>query len=82
MMAAPRSVAPQPNLAPLVGVIAVVLCVAASMFRLPGFVILLIGLIVAGMMSSAPPLTGKKDAAGYPTIGNPGEHAAVLRHRR
>lgn len=82
MMAAPRSVAPQPNLAPLIGVIAVVLCVAASMFRLPGFVILLIGLIVAGMMSSAPPLTGKKDAAGYPTIGNPGEHAAVLRHRR
>lgn len=81
-MAAPRSVAPQPNLAPLVGVLAVILSVATSVFRLPGFTVLLIGLAVAGMMSSAPPLTGKKDAAGYPTIGNPGEHAALLRHRR
>ena len=67
-MAAPRSVAPQPNLAPLVFAVAVVVAAVAAWFRLPGALVLLFGMVVATFFTSAPPLTGKKDAAGYPTI--------------
>lgn len=80
-MVAARSVAPTPNLAPFVVVVAVVAAVAATWFRVPGFVVLAVGIAVAGGMSSAPPLTGKKDAAGYPTVGNPGEGGSLRKHQ-
>jgi len=80
-MPAPRSVAPAPNLAPLLAGAAGVAGAAATWFRLPGAVAALILLVAAAWMSTPPPLTGRKDAAGYPTVGNPGEERALLRHR-
>nr|MBS1901914.1 hypothetical protein [Actinomycetota bacterium] len=81
-MAAPRSVAPQPNIAPLVFTVAVLLAAAATWFRLPGAVVLLAGMVASTFYTVAPPMTGRKDPAGYPTIGNPGERRAMLAHRR
>lgn len=80
-MAAQNSVAPTPNLAPFVTVVAVVAAVVATWFRVPGFLVLAVGVAVASGMSSAPPLTGKKDAAGYPTVGNPGEGVSLRKHQ-
>jgi S-DNA-T family DNA segregation ATPase FtsK/SpoIIIE len=75
------SAAPTPNIAPLLAGIAIVAGAGISLLRLPGGVVALLLLAIAAWMSTAPPMTGKKDAAGYPTVGNPGEERAVLRHR-
>lgn len=81
-MAAPRNAAPTPNIAPFIAVGAVLLAIGASALRLPGGVVLWAVLIVAAWMSIPPQLTGKKDAAGYPTVGNPGEGNKLRQHQR
>ncbi|WP_433673846.1 hypothetical protein [Microbacterium gorillae] len=73
--------APTPNLAPLLAGLAVAAGIGASLLRLPGVAVALIILVIAAWMSTPPQMTGKKDAAGYPTIGNPGEERVMLRHR-
>lgn len=62
---------PRTNLAPLGVVIAVVGAVAVSFLRLPGFVLLWLGMWMAALLAAEPSLlTGKKDAAGKSTAGN------------
>lgn len=73
--------APTPNIAPLIAAAAIIAGVIATALRLPGVLVMLIGLTVAAWMSTPPPLTGKKDAAGYPSVGNPSEQKALQRHR-
>lgn len=80
-MAAPRNVAPTPNIAPFIAVAAIALGIGAALLRLPGGIVIWALLLVAAWMSTGPQLTGKKDAAGYPTIGNPGEGRKMLQHR-
>lgn len=81
-MAAPRNAAPTPNIAPFIVAGAVVLGIAATFLRLPGALVTWALLIVAAWMSTPPQLTGKKDAAGYPTVGNPGEGKKMRAHQR
>lgn len=81
-MAAPRNAAPTPNIAPFIVAGAVILGIAATLLRLPGALVLWALLIVAAWMSTPPQLTGKKDGAGYPTVGNPGEGKKMLAHQR
>lgn len=65
---------PRTNLAPLGVVIAIVAAVAVSFLRLPGFVLLWLGMWVAALLAAEPSLlTGKKDAAGKATAGNDDE---------
>lgn len=80
-MAAPRNAAPTPNIAPFIAVAAVALGLGATALRLPGGIVTWALLIVAAWMSTPPQLTGKKDAAGYPTVGNPGEGKKMQQHR-
>ncbi|WP_300265712.1 FtsK/SpoIIIE domain-containing protein [Microbacterium sp.] len=71
---------PRPNLAPLGVGIAVVFTVAALFVRLPGFVVLWLGMWVAALLAAGPAfLTGKKDAAGNPTPGSEKEQRQVDR---
>lgn len=81
-MASPRNAAPTPNIAPFLAAGAVLLAIVATMLRLPGAVVAWVVLIVAAWMSTAPQLTGKKDLAGYPTVGNPGEGKKLNQHRK
>lgn len=81
-MAAPRNAAPTPNIAPFIAVAAVIVGIAATLLRLPGGIGAWALLIVAAWMSTPPQLTGKKDAAGYPTVGNPGEGKKMRQHQR
>ncbi|MBN9214692.1 MAG: hypothetical protein J0J04_07750 [Microbacterium sp.] len=81
-MAAPRNAAPTPNIAPFIMVGAIILGIVASLLRLPGALVAWALLIVAAWMSTPPQLTGKKDAAGYPTVGNPGEGKKMRAHQR
>jgi len=81
-VAAPRNAAPAPNLAPVILAGAIIAGLAGSWFHLPGALITWLGVIVAAWSSSPPMLTGKKDAAGYPTVGNPSERSKQLTHRK
>ena len=80
-MAAPRNAAPTPNIAPFIAAAAIILGIAASLLRLPGGILAWVGLITAAWMSTPPQLTGKKDPAGYPTVGNPGEGKKMRAHQ-
>ena len=84
-MAAPRSRSAQaatlPNYAPFIAAGAVILGIIAALLRLPGALVTLILLVVAGFASQPPQLTGKKDSSGYPTVGNPGEGKRLTGHR-
>lgn len=81
-MAAPRNAAPTPNIAPFIVAGAVIVGVAATLLRLPGALVAWALLLVAAWMSTPPQLTGKKDSAGYPTVGNPGEGKKMRAHQR
>ncbi len=65
---------PRTNLAPLGVTVAIAFVVVASALRLPGFVLLWLGMWVAALLAAEPTiLTGKKDAAGRATPGNDAE---------
>lgn len=81
-MASPRNAAPTPNIAPFIAFAAIIIALLATWLRLPGAVAAWAVLLVAAWMSTGPQLTGKKDLAGYPTVGNPGEGRKLREHQK
>lgn len=82
-MAAPsRNTQPQSPVSPvLVVFVGVLASLVATWFRYPGFVVLAVSFLVAGVMASPPVLTGPKDSAGYPTEGNDAESKKMASYR-
>jgi S-DNA-T family DNA segregation ATPase FtsK/SpoIIIE len=71
----------QPSIVPL-GLLGVVtLGAAATAFRLPGFVLAWLGLIVIAYIEPPAILTGPKDKSGYPAPANPGEQRRLTRYQ-
>ncbi len=72
---------PERDVTPVIVVVGVVGIGVAAWFRLPGLPVLWVALIVAAWMIQAPPLTGKKDANGYPSPANAAEERKLSTYR-
>lgn len=66
---------------PIVLAVTVVATAIAAYHRFPVAIVVLVGVMIAGLVSQPPILTGPKDHTGSPTVGNPGEQQALNRHQ-
>ncbi|MDQ2739382.1 MAG: hypothetical protein M3Y35_12390, partial [Actinomycetota bacterium] len=78
---AARVAAPRRSIAGIVLFVSVLIAGAAWYFRLPGAVVLWLGVMVVAWSEPPAILNGKKDQYGYPTAANPSEEGAIRRHR-
>lgn len=72
-----RAVAPAPDVSVPVAIGAVAIGAAATVWSLPGGLLALVGVAVAGYLVHPPELTGRKDRQGRPTAANPGEQGRM-----